>query len=275
MFCFGGRRANLELQLPFIYDILERHPDVEYHIWDLARTREDSAFIRTLGGHNERVIVWDQFSGGSAPWEHFNSVYRFYAHERYEECTFVKLDDDVVFIETASFGQFLDLIPADPTRIFSAKVINNGACGVHFPEVKQWLRTQRYPLLDVHLHPSYAQKCHELFLAHPNAWLSEDIRLIPTDDWLSINLIGYSYRRACKIARLLGSPSPRRVAGRIFLKPHAKLGDEGLVNTLPRTIVEGFTAAHLTFGPQEKRMSAQKWDELRAQYALIGKDYLS
>ena len=43
MFCFGGRRANMELQLPFVRRILDEHTDVEYHLWNLARNAEDAA----------------------------------------------------------------------------------------------------------------------------------------------------------------------------------------------------------------------------------------
>jgi hypothetical protein len=43
IFCFAGRRANLEIQLLFIRRVLADHPDAEYHVWNLARTEEDDS----------------------------------------------------------------------------------------------------------------------------------------------------------------------------------------------------------------------------------------
>jgi hypothetical protein len=46
-----------------------------------------------------------------------------------------------------------------------------------------------------------------------------------------------------------------------------------MVNTLPRLIVGGFTVAHLTFGPQERK-SPNMFDELRKRYAKMNGTYL-
>src|SRR6187402_559294 len=80
IFCFGGRRANIDLQLPFIRRILDQHPEVEYHLWDLARTAEDSAYLRSLDG--DRISVLTDFAGDN-PWRRFDDVYRYYAGEQY------------------------------------------------------------------------------------------------------------------------------------------------------------------------------------------------
>lgn len=279
MFCFGGRRANLELQLPFIYRILDEHPEVEYHLWNTAKDPADDQFIRTLSarsGFRERFLAISDFHGmpvGKA----WNEIYRYYAkdQEGHRESQFVKLDDDIVFIETDRFGYFLDEIDGWPGAILSAKVVNNGACGRHFPPIDQGFRQMRIRLLDVHLNPKYAELCHTLFLTNPSDFTVEPPKAIETVDWLSINCIGYSYETAQAIAEMLETPSPRVIAGRPFPKPNALLGDEGLVNLFPRVILQGFTVSHLTFGPQERKLRAQRWTELREEYAQVGKEYLA
>lgn len=272
MFCFGGRQANLELQLPFIYKILDEHPQVTYHLWNLARNRSDDLYIRDLDDVHPHLEVRNDFAGGRSPWEHFDDVYRVYANHIYTDTLFVKLDDDVVFIETDRFGDFIDSIA--PGTVLSAKVINNGACGVHFPEIAGIHKKLDFPLLDVHLYGKYAKQCHAHFLLDPAHYLTEEWQGIATDDWLSINFIGYDYDMAVRFTDLLGTKSPKHIAGRSFLRPHATLGDEGMVNTLPRVIQQGMTVCHLTFGPQEKKVRPVDWDELRAQYATAGKEYL-
>lgn len=275
MFCFGGRRPNLELQLPFIHRILEQHPDVEYHLWNLARTPSDYRWIRSLSeGPRFRVHNVGHVPN---PWQRFDEVYRHYADPQHAGCLFIKLDDDVVFLETAQFGDLIQVIERHRDAVISAQVINNGACTrtlnglwTHFQRLRP-----RIPLLDVHQHPRYAALAHQYFLDNWGMLVDAPTGgLTPTRDWLSINLIGYDWKMAAKIAELLGTPSPPEIAGRRFGR-NSKLGDEGLVNTLPRIIFQGFIAAHLYFGPQLKAGKEPMFEQFRRQYAEVGEKYLA
>lgn len=271
MFCFGGRRENLELQLPFIHRILEQNPGVEYHLWNLAKDPADAEYISGLRTRNRLKVINDFY--GAKPWEKFNDVYRHYATPAFKGRRFVKLDDDVVFIQTDRWPEFIDAVDANPHAVVSANVINNGACTVLDPLLYGEFKRLRMGLLDVHKHPSFAEISHDYFLCNWDERLAQPVAWVSTKDWLSINFIGYDYDMARKFAALLGTPSPRVIAGRPFRHPNALLGDEGMVNTLPRIIVGGFTAAHLTFGPQEKRKPII-WPELRKRYAKMNGVYL-
>jgi len=275
MFCFGGRRKNLQLQLPFIRRILKQYPQVEYHLWNLARIPEDEAYIRSLPvGDRFRVI--NAFAGEN-PWERFNDVYRDYANdEAYRDHLFVKLDDDVVFIETDRFGEFLRSVESQPEAIVSANVINNGACTVINHDLyKAWRGDmgRRVPLLGVHLYPRFALLSHGHFLGGWPSYMNNTPELIPTTDWLSINLIGYTAHMANRLASMLETPSPKVIAGRKF-SASATIGDEGGVNLLPRFIQRGFMAAHLTFGPQDRKMLSTDLADLRGRYLDVGEKYL-
>lgn len=275
MFCFGGRRGNLELQLPFIHRILDEHPHIEYHLWNLARDRDDYAWINTLHqSHTDRLHVWDD-GYSEKPWERFTDVYLTYANPKYQAFDFVKLDDDVVFIESNTFGDFLRAIASTPQGVVSAKVVNNGACTPTWPKLWEEFRRGTTKLLDVHKSKEYAELSHGYFFDHWKSMVGEETFLIPTEDWLSINLIGYNWQMGQKIYNLLGIPSPRMIAGRPYRPSIHRVGDEGAVNMLPRTIVQGFTAAHLYFGPQAKAMPQGQVDGLRKQYAEIGAKYLA
>lgn len=262
----------MELQMPYLRRILDENPDTELHIWDLSRTPEDHAYIQGITG--DRITVMDQFYDGTQPWRHFNKVWRHYAEPEYRDHLFVKVDDDVVFLETDAFGSFITAIDANLGTVVSAKVINNGACTHTEPDLWFGYEALHIPLLDVHMSADYADICHRWFFDHWADTINHAPVLTPTEDWLSINLIGYDWRTGYDIAHRLDRPSPPTIAGRTFT-PSNRIGDEGSVNMLPRMIHEGFVAAHLTFGPQERTMTAGQLAEYRKLYADIAEQYLA
>lgn len=278
MFCFAGRRENMELQVPLMRRILQENPDTQYHIWDLARNSEDSAYLHTISG--PRILIKDLYRGSGKPWQHFNDVYKHYSARCYQDCLFVKLDDDVVFIETDRFSKFVNTIDANRGTLLTAQVINNGACTP--TNAGLWAGFEALaplPLLDVHLNAEYALMSHDYLFDHYGELIGQPVKLVPLIDWLSINLIGYDYEMAVRIATQVGTRSPTNIAGRQFPSTHrlrpALLGDEGMANTLPRAMLQGFLAGHLNFGPQADKMTDQQLAELRQQYAAIGQRYLA
>lgn len=268
IFVFAGRRPNMQLQLPLIQRILDCRPEVEYHVWNLTKSVGDDVFVRSISG--DRIAVFNHFHG-SNPWLRFNDVWRHYADEQYADALLVKIDDDVVFIETERFDDFIAMIDANRDSVVSANTINNGACTQTEPDLWQRFIDLGIPLLDVHQSAEYAAMCHNYALDNWSSLIGQPVKLIPTRDWLSINLIGFDGRMAQLIARDLGGPSPQHIAGRFFRK-NSRLGDEGAVNTLPRRIMQGFLATHLSFGPQD--LPETEWDAFRSQYALLGSRYL-
>jgi hypothetical protein len=276
IFCFAGREENMELQLPFIERILDAHPGVEYHCWDLSLTEEDHQYLATLKKRHKRIRVYDQFYGDD-PWNHFDDVYRYYTQKRFAGTTFVKIDEDVVFLESGRFADFIEAIESSPHAVVSAKVFNNGACTATEPGLWRKFRANhmlaRSPL-DVHKKPQYATLCHDYFCHNWPAVINQRVELMATQDWLSINLVGFDYPMMLRIAALLKTPHPRMVAGRLF-RPTDKLGDEGTFNTLPRLILHGFSAVHLYFGPQRKLLNEATVNEWRSRYRKLGKEYLS
>lgn len=272
IFCFGGRKANLALQLPFIHRILADNTSIEYHLWNLSRDPADDAYIRGLSARTKRFKVINMFHQPRA-WERFNDVYRYYATPDFKDCRFVKLDDDVVFIQDRDLKEFIAGIEANPHAVLSGEVINNGACTRLDAKLYDKFRRLGVRLLDVHLSPQFAFMAHDYFFEHWPTMTRRPLTWVPTEDWLSINFIGYDYEMGKKLAALLDTPSPRRIAGRVFPRGRSRVGDEGGVNMLPRIIVSGFMVGHLTFGPQERKTHPSTWTELRARYAEVGAKY--
>src|SRR6185369_10029803 len=153
LFSFWGRRANVELQLPFIHRILDEHPGVVFEAWNFCRTPEDDAYMRSLGG--ERMIMRHNVWRRSQGWRGMNCSYQHYTQRAFMGTTFVKIDDDVVFLEPDRFGEFLEAVRANPVHVVSADVVNNGACSQLDPSLRNLHRDMGIKLLDVHLSPDW------------------------------------------------------------------------------------------------------------------------
>jgi hypothetical protein len=270
IFCFAGRKENMELQLPLIRRILAEHPEAEYHVWNLARNDEDNQYLRTIEA--ERITVINEFYGDDS-WRRFDDVYRHYATPEFADRLFVKVDDDVIFIETGRFSEFIGAVDTNRDAVVSAKVVNNGACTATEPGLWRCFEDLALPLLDVHLSGGYAEMSHYYALDNWSDMIGQPLQLIPTEDWLSINLIGYDWDMGARMASSLGTPTPSSIAGRSFSND-TRLGDEGLVNTMPRLILQGFLACHLYFGPQRQHLTDDLLADFRKRYAVAGQLYL-
>ena len=266
-FMFAGRRGNLEVNSPVIRRILDDHPNVEFHLWNLARIPSDTRYIDSISG--ERIIPCKL--PGRAGYRYLNQVWQHYADPRFAGRRFVKIDDDVLFLEAERFGSFLDAIENNPDTVVSANTVNNGACTPFNTGLWNGFTDLNIPLLDVHESNAYAEMSHEYFLEHWPDMLEQRAELAPTEDWLSINLIGMHWPMLCDITEKIGTRSPEWIAGRSWA-PGNRVGDEGAVNMFPRAVVRGFVVAHLGFGPQ--KLTDQQEDAWRGRYAALCKKYL-
>lgn len=268
LYTFWGRRGNVELQLPLIQRILDENPNVQFHAWNLARQHVDYFYIKTITG--DRITVHNEFFRTRPHRNGYNMVYQHYTHATYQNTLFVKIDDDVIFMETGKFADFVKTIEENPDTVISAQVINNGACAPTQPIWPEYL-SHGDRLLDWHLHRWTAELAHQCFFDHWRDILDETPELIRTEDWLSINAIGYNYELGKTITERLATPSPRHISGRDF-NARDKVGDEGAVNMSPRAIYTGFVCSHLSFGPQN--LTVPQVEQWREQYRKIGSEYL-
>lgn len=260
----------MELQLPFVRRILAQHPEVEYHIWDLAHNELDHQWLQAVSG--ERITVYGDFYD-DAPWRWMDDIYRFYTDDRFTDCRFVKIDEDVVFLQDNTFGDFISAIDDNPGTVISAKVINNGAGTRLIPAL---FRKYRDELARVSLNLDYADTCHSYMFENFRELTCESRELVTIRDWLSINLIGYSYETGCVIAKQIGYFTPSGAYDEVCNVPpevdqDGLLGDEGVVNLFPRLMLQGFLACHLYFHPQRNQMSDAHIANLQDRYAEVGR----
>lgn len=276
LYAFWGRRENVELQMPYIRRILDEHADIEFHGWDLSRNPADSKYLRSITG--DRITVQTAFYG-PLPSRGQVKVWRYYTDPKFRDTHFVKVDDDVIFLDTNHFADFVEASKANPDAVVSALTINNGASTPLIPELWDNYNTLNIPLLDVHLSPEYAEMCHRWFHTNWQTITTQTATLTPSETWVSINCIAYTWHMGRTIAGVLGTRSPNMIADREFPRINArgrmsghKVGDEGAVNMQPVAIYTGMTAGHFTFGPQEFTPATEH--ELRKLYTDISRQYL-
>lgn len=298
LFIFAGREENMRVQWPYLTRLLEKNTELEIHLWDLTRRESDAKYIRTL--EDDRLKVFGQLHPGhpircmypgaqkrrrgyppchcllhKAP---FEQPYRYYAAnpDEYAGTLFVKVDDDVLFLETERFRDLLDPLLDHPERVISANVINNAVCAKYEPElVEIYQPTYGHPRsLDndrawwsLHVEPEFAKASHDWFLEKKAPELlitppNDSVGYIRTREGeaISINCIAFTYLTMESLASS-------------FHKDKT-LGDEGAVDALLPWIALDFHAAHLTFGPQEKALTEYELDYYRLQYKNLRKDYL-
>jgi hypothetical protein len=295
LFVFAGRQPNMELQLPLVRRILDEHPNVDYHVWNFARNDSDREYLKTI--HGDRITVFNgtgeglrttvgglvlspdgfaspaptgvgvQFGAG----EH-NAAYNYYSQPEFRDHLFVKLDDDIVFLETGRFGKFVDAINTHRGRTVVANIINNGACTPVEPGIWEGFLKLGMPLLDIHVGGEFPEMAHNYFFDHYTEILGQPIKLIPSEDWLSINMVGYDWPTLGHVLATIGQPHPSHLAGRPMDGWGEVFGDEGTFQLRPRIIMKGFTAAHLAYGPQiQSEAQLTRW---RDNYRRIGTHYL-
>lgn len=312
LFSFAGREANLSIQLPYLERILDDRPDAVVHWWDLTRTPEDAAYIREVAAAREdgRIEVIDHLHPGhpiccrlTAPQPPprptvrrkgyqprrrgpraprcvcmvhrppYEKPYAWYAANGDPDDVYVKLDDDIVFIETRRFHHLIGWLAAYPNAVVSANVINNAVCAKYDPFLgggkmrvacgdpalakndRKWWYT--------HTMPDFATDSHDWFLSHFDDLTAgtPEPAYIHTrpGEAISINMIAFTHPTMVRLAAMMND----------------RLGDEGAVDRLLPRIATTFHAAHLTFGPQDARLATSELDDLRASYAQLAKEYLT
>lgn len=304
LFQFAGRQANMEVQRPYLDAILRAHPTAELHLWDLTRNAADARYLQTLdGAHEGRVRVRGDlhpghpiecmypngYPGGTPHrprgWrpcvclKHkppYEKPWKSYAEDdSYADAVFVKIDDDVLFLETDNFPHLVGPLVKHPDRIISANVVNNAVCAKYLRGGEMQDMREKFDLgspsrpfydrdwWELHTEAEFASFSHAQFLSSMpftnmrRSWKPEYVRTRPGEA-VSINCVAMTH------------PTLRRVAGMMGVR----LGDEGAVDRCLPWIALSFRAAHLAFGPQEKAMGPALLDQIRGEYTNLRKEYL-
>jgi hypothetical protein len=294
-FSFVGRKANMEIQRPYIEHLLDVYPTAELHLWDLTRTEDDQLYARMWAAAHEQIAFVGHLHPGhpldcAGDWrgpghrrcqciKHkppYEAVYRYYRDERdyADDTVFVKFDDDVIWMDVSEFGEVLAFLETEPGAIASANVVNNVVCAKYEPDLVDSVQS----VFDVG-NPEDPANDREWWALHTNAafanmshaWLGNVLNG-DDDDWpgdrdpmrtrlgeaISINFIAMYY------------PMLKVAANRMDDVERGMIGDEAAIDSFRPWIIPNFRVAHLSFGPQEHDLDPEIVAAIREQYKTEG-----
>jgi hypothetical protein len=259
----AGREKYLRLLSHYIL----RSPDVaEWHLWDNCRNESDRAYLRTLAASDPRCKL-KQLPGANGGFAIIGSFFRFCDNP---DAFYVRLDDDIVFIEDGLFKKFLERALAERGKAiwFAPIIINNAICNVL---LQQFSRIAiKGPITCQAMcpyswgHASLPEALHPVFIDAVRLGRLDDFRVPDRELRLtrfSINAIGFF--GAEKIA-----------LGDLFMRPGNGGEEEWLSAVLPAKldrpakIFGDLVVSHFSFYPQEHRLL--QTGLLDAYYALAG-----
>lgn len=262
IFLFAGRQDRMSVLMSYANRLLDDGSLTELHVWDLTKKEQNATYVSGLRSGRSQVMKPDVKA--------WLPVYRFYSRDGHFEpaCSnlaadtyvFMKADDDVVFIDTLHFPQFIRYVQQDTTQfIVHANVVNSAVSAYYqynkFPEEIQKALPKELSSYPRHHEPWYlvghgdaALKLHEAFLRDRSAfsWDGHCIAYQAPDvakgqGRFSINFFA---TRQANMDRLF----------RLVLETN---GDDELALTVVATekglkecFFPGFNVAHLSFGPQ-------------------------
>ena len=117
---FAGRKMFIEILFPYIKKYEYRID--EYHIYAATNNQEDLDYIEKFSAENKFVKVF-RAEGGKDPIYLWNECYK---NSQEEDAVYLKLDDDIVFIDDHLFSDFLDFRKNNPQYpIIYPMIVNN------------------------------------------------------------------------------------------------------------------------------------------------------
>ncbi len=308
---FAGRERYLEIQKNYIFKLLKSH-DCEWHLWNFSRNESDNIYLQNLANSSDSIKIFNQFyDGGNASSNkcekregvicgcskcrvgRWTEPYKFYANnEAYKKCFFLKMDDDILFIDIKNIDGLLK-VARTSKNIISSYVINNGLIAMIDPLLnkridKNLLHTvekARSPLARAIRNTFFYKVLSGRDVQAINWWrlcTSVDFFRISHDfffekfDYLvnlpenkirlpksrfSINAILFNWEIMSQICSKIGNES--------------SMNDEAIISeNFEIDVYTGFVSSHLHFADQRSLISDEEELVLLKKYSEMAKKYL-
>ena len=264
LFIFAGRKKFLEIQKHYLKRILNDIEETELHLWNFCRNDADNKYLQELSKELPKTRIFNQYYEGTNPISEcskkvgvlcgcikcrvgkWSEPYKYYASaDNNENTIYVKLDDDIVYIDTTRFKDFIKLAGDQPNVVISANVINNGICAKLNHELSGMIVNKNFIEKDDPLswwllctNADYFRLAHEYFLRNIEAVINETLQpiLIPRVRF-SINTLSFSSNVMRGIADRLGAD--------------ASINDEHIISMCCDIIIlKGFVTSHFHYSDQ-------------------------
>lgn len=258
----AGRERYLRVLARYV---LASDQVAEWHLWDNCRNRRDRAYVHALARSDPRCVLKPPPPGHTGPW-HIAAFYRYFDDPA---ALYLRLDDDIVFVEDGFFETFKAraLAARGAAFWFSPVVVNNALCN--------WL-LQHLAAVDIEgpvsaqamdpwswQHAAFAEAMHPVLIEAARSGRLDCFR-IPDQEVrvsrYSVNAIGFFGADAVALGERFLPPGPDEEEWLSAILP-AKIGSHGL-------IFGDLLAAHFSFYTQERELL--RTPILEAYYRLAG-----
>jgi len=126
-----GRKRYMEILFPYI--LKNKHIIDEYHLWFNTKNSEDASYIRSFAEANKnfvKIIENDSQYLGKV-----DNVKFFYKYCTDPDTIYIKIDDDIVFIEDGTFEKLVNFKINNPHYfLVYPMIINNHWCSYFLKE---------------------------------------------------------------------------------------------------------------------------------------------
>jgi len=201
---FAGRRDRMRINLAYLDRLVAACQLHEVHIWNSTRTAEDARWVQGLVGRKAYSVFFPDPAAFPTSRERWFAAYTHYGTggggggggagewtERFkpqwegaspDNTVIVKLDDDIVYIDTEQFSGFANFVRGHSEMfLVHANIVNNGVAAYYQAQSNQQLRA-RLPELTAYrydrdltwgrggplsVNGSMALELHKLFLQKP------------------------------------------------------------------------------------------------------------
>lgn len=221
----------MEIQRTYLVDLVNRISELEIHLWNFSRQDSDNRYLQQLAATLPRTRIFNEYYEGSNFKTHctktigklcncircrvgkWSEPYKYYANNpEHEETIYIKIDDDIVFVDTDRFPKFLEIAREKKGSIISANVINNGICALINPPLEQFGLQKGCPPNSgfdkwwmLCTSADFFRACHRYFFEHRLTLTREELKMfrIPRTQF-SINTLAFGHDVMRCIANHLG-----------------------------------------------------------------------
>jgi len=261
-YIFAGRKKFMSILLRYVDILLKQNIISEVHIWDYTKTERDKKYIYEVCNSNDRYILKVPTKNE----KHWDESYHYYRDTLNEFDKVIKCDDDIVYIDTQSFRDWINCIKDG--KFYYPNIVNNDVCaylqqknGVHnlFDYIVDYdtfkIKNITDPITGWGRYAWFrsskkANEIHRLFFKNKDKFILRDLPHETYNSRISINMFGCTGKTF-----------------KTFLS-HEKLGrqDEAIVSAscgAGNIINLNTTIVHFAFSPQKKVKSD---NELLSKY---------
>ena len=253
LWCPAGRQKYMEVQIHYVKKLIEKYDFIErYDIWDVSWSSDDSKYLKTLNKIHSKISIRETpyenaKRAGEIASKQFAYIYHdAYPSEKYYDYIFVKLDDDIIYLDVDNFDKFIEIRSKDESSfLVSANVINNNYKD-HHSVIK--IHDEFFKEFDYFKNKKIDETNNEIFAC---------------DHRLSINFASYLgsdlHHIKSEFSNGIGSNDEWRLSSII----PKRLNKQNL-------IVSDYYVSHFTFGGQLKKMKNANHDYILKKYKEMG-----